>query len=127
MNNRHSTIIEQLALAEFITNGDFARHIRKMRILYHERQQALIFYAQKYLKGALHMEPSHSGLHPVGWLSNHKNDELVSERARKIGVIAPAISAYCMAAKIPPGLSLGYAPFTESEIKTGVELLANIL
>ncbi len=127
MSDRHNAMIEQLALAEFIANGDFARHIRKMRILYHERQQTLIFYAQKHLKGALHLDPSNAGLHSVGWLTNQKNDKLVSEKARELGVIAPAISAYCMAAKVPSGLSLGYAPFTESEIKTGIELLANIL
>ncbi|GER91925.1 hypothetical protein KDW_60870 [Dictyobacter vulcani] len=38
----HTPLLEQLALTDFITEGHFARHLRKMRLLYLERRNTLV-------------------------------------------------------------------------------------
>jgi len=49
--DRHSPSLDQAILADFISEGHFTRHIRKMRSLYAERQQVLVETAQRYLQG----------------------------------------------------------------------------
>src|SRR2546421_4631283 len=38
----HPPLLEQMALADFIAAGHFARHLRKMRVQYRERRDALV-------------------------------------------------------------------------------------
>lgn len=50
--DRHAPTVEQAALADFITEGHFARRIRRMRALYAERQAALVDAARATLGNA---------------------------------------------------------------------------
>ena len=56
----------QAMVAEFIDEGHFAVHLRRMRRIYAERHEALCHAAQARLAGALDIVPSHSGLHTTG-------------------------------------------------------------
>src|SRR5215211_5883732 len=47
--DRHSPILEQVVLADFIAEGHFLRHIRRMRALYAERQAVLLAAADEML------------------------------------------------------------------------------
>jgi GntR family transcriptional regulator/MocR family aminotransferase len=66
--DRHPPVPEQAILAEFVAEGHFARHLRRMRRLYAERQQALVDAAKGELAGLLEVRPSGAGLHLVGRL-----------------------------------------------------------
>jgi GntR family transcriptional regulator/MocR family aminotransferase len=59
--DRHTPSVEQAALAEFITDGHFARHIRRMRALYAERQATLVGEARRELAGLLEVAPAAGG------------------------------------------------------------------
>ncbi len=52
----------------FYEGGYFLRHIRKMRLLYAERQQQLLQLLQTYLKDQLRVSLSPSGMHLLCWL-----------------------------------------------------------
>lgn len=125
--DRHSPIVEQAALAQFISEGHFSRHIRRMRSLYKKRQDALIEAARRQLQGLLQLHPSEAGLHLAGWLPNSINDHFVSERLGLAGVVAPAISKYYLKASRRKGLVLGYAAFNEKQITEAVTRLADVL
>jgi GntR family transcriptional regulator/MocR family aminotransferase len=56
----------QAVVAEFIDEGHFAAHLRRMRRIYAERHEALCRAARRELAGALDIVPSHSGLHTIG-------------------------------------------------------------
>ena len=123
----HSPLIDQAILAEFITEGHFARHIRRMRKLYEARQQMLVEEARKHLGGLLELRKSDAGMHLVGWLPDGINAEVVAERAAAQKLKVSPVSAYSFDKNPANGLILGYTSFTEKEIKAGVKKLARIL
>ena len=66
LNDVQSPAIDQAILTEFIAEGHFARHIRRMRKLYERRQQILIKECEKHLNGLLEVKKADAGMHLVG-------------------------------------------------------------
>ncbi len=93
--DRHSAGIEQVLATEFLAEGHFARHVRRMRMLYAERQQALVAAAGRELAGVLEVAPAEAGIHLVGWAAEQADDQVMAERARAAGVITAPVSALC--------------------------------
>lgn len=127
LGDLHSPLIDQAVLAEFITEGHFARHIRRMRKLYESRQQILVEEARKQFGGLLKLQKSDAGMHLVGWLPDEINVESVAEKAAAQKLKVSPIAAYSFSKHPPNGLILGYTSFTEKQIKAGVKKLARIL
>ncbi len=125
--DRHSPTIEQAVLAEFIAEGHLARHIRRMRMLYLERQSVLLESLHAELGGAIEVRSHDAGMHVVGWLEKGKNDGVVSRRARQLGVEASALTKYRERSGGRGGLVLGYAAYPERHIRQGVKKLAAAL
>jgi len=65
----HAHTIEQAVVADFIDQGHFARHLRRMRIVHLDRQHSLIRHAER-LTDTIELSPSDGGLHLVGQLAN---------------------------------------------------------
>jgi GntR family transcriptional regulator/MocR family aminotransferase len=124
--DRHTPSIEQAVLADFIAEGHFARHVRRTRVLYAERQEALVA-ATRELEGLLDVRPAEAGMHLVGWLPRGADDRAVAQRAAAHGVDAPALSAYALLRQQRGGLLLGYAAFDVGQIREGVRRLAAAL
>ena len=127
MTDLHSPTIDQAVLAEFIAEGHFARHTRRMRGIYEERRQILIEEAQKNLEGIVEIAPAESGMDLVGWLPDGVDDGEVSLRAAKVNLKIARISAFCIDQKLRSGMLLGYTAFNEKQIKQGVKKLARVL
>ncbi len=123
----HSPMTEQAVLADFISEGHFARHIRRMRALYAERQAALVDAAGRELKGVLEVRPSEGGMHLVGWLPDGIDDVKLSQRALAHGVHVRPLSSCSTAKMRRGGLLLGYAALTVAQIREGVGKLAEAL
>jgi GntR family transcriptional regulator/MocR family aminotransferase len=102
--------LEQMVLADFITEGHFERHVRRMRAVYAERQQDLIDGLRAECDGLVDAAPAGSGMHLVGWLRADLNDADVSRRAAARQVDAIPLSAFAVTRGAGrPGLLLGYA------------------
>ena len=123
----YSPLINQAVLADFITEGHFARHIRRMRGLYEERQSVLVRCAERELDQLLEVRPARAGMHLIGWLLGDANDQVVSRHAAKAGIDVRPLSFYCIEVKHRGGLLLGYTGIPEAEIQLGVQKLATIL
>jgi GntR family transcriptional regulator / MocR family aminotransferase len=123
----HSPIFEQMILAEFIAEGHYARHLRRMRALYEKRQQALVAAAEEHLKGVLRLAKNESGMHLIGWLPENCDDRLVYRAALEGGLNLSPLSSYCLEIALPPGLIFGYTGFNEREIAAGVRKLKETL
>jgi GntR family transcriptional regulator/MocR family aminotransferase len=123
----HSPLIEQGVLAAFIAEGHYARHVRRMRALYQERQSILLEAAVRELRGLLRVEPSDGGMHLVGWLLRNAKDVDVAQTAKSHGVIASPLSMCATASGTDAGLLLGYAPFGRDQILDGVKRLGHVL
>jgi GntR family transcriptional regulator/MocR family aminotransferase len=125
--DRHSPSLEQAVLAEFITEGHLARHIRRMRSLYEERQNALVEAAARDLETLIEVRPSDAGMHLVGWLPEGVDDRVASEKAAAHGLEAPALSAFSIEPYHRSGLVLGYAAVNPREIREGIRRMADAL
>jgi GntR family transcriptional regulator/MocR family aminotransferase len=121
----HPPVLEQVALAAFMADGHFARHIRRMRGLYAERGEALKASAERYLGETLTIERPTAGLHLVGWLPPGSDDREMARIATSHDIDTLPLSAYRMeSSNEASGILLGYASFTESEINDGMRRLA---
>ena len=123
----HSPTLEQVVLTDFIAEGHFARHIRRMRSLYAERQAILVQAAAQELKGVLEVPPADAGMHLIGWLPPGTDDTAASTGAMSNGVYAPALSSFYLGTPGPPALLLGYTGVSENEVREGVHRLATAL
>ncbi|GCE45020.1 transcriptional regulator, GntR family domain / Aspartate aminotransferase [Rhodococcus wratislaviensis] len=119
----HAHLLDQAVLSDFMEAGHFARHLRRMRVLYGKRQQILVREAMRRLDGALRIEGSDGGLHLVGWLPEHLDDRVVAETAAREGIHVWPLSLHCMDAELPPALLIGYAGTKESDIPRGIDTL----
>ena len=126
VTDAHSPLIEQAALAEFIRDGHFVRHVRRMRKLYAERQHILFEAAGKYLKGIMELEHASSGMHLVGWLPDGISDIEFSAAAAKKGVRLAPVSDYAIRKPRRCGVLLGYAAFNKMQIVDAVKKIAEI-
>lgn len=125
--DRHSPTLEQAILAEFILDGHFGHHIRRMRQIYSERVNVLAESAKKRLTGRLSVELAPSGMRTIGWLQNGENDQAVAGRARAQGLEIAALSQFAIRTYKPGGLILGFAACTPGELRRGVDVLASVL
>ncbi|BDI30007.1 GntR family transcriptional regulator [Capsulimonas corticalis] len=123
----HSPLREQLILTEFMQEGHFERHIRRMRSLYQERQQLLVEETRRELGGTLDTAPADGGMHLVGYLPTSIDDGKVALAAEKQGIRTQALSHNYLETPQRSGLVLGYAAASSQEIIDGVRGLATIL
>lgn len=122
--DRHVPILEQMALADFITEGHFARHIRRMRTVYAQRRAALLAAVASELGELLEVHAPEAGMHLAGWLPPGVDDAAVAQRAARCGVEVIPVSAFRQEPMPRGGLVLGYAAVNEREIRDGVHRLA---
>ena len=125
--DRHSPSLDQAILADFINEGHFTRHIRKMRKLYAERQQVLVEAAGRDLTGVLELKPAEAGMHLVAWLPPGVSDKSASGKAARYGVEAAPLSAYAETPQARGALVLGYAAVNAKQIKAGLRRLSQAL
>ena len=87
----HLPLLEQLALTDFIADGHFTRHIRRMRTLYGARREMLM----DALKNApLEIDAPETGMHFVSWLPAGVSDQVAAQRAANYQVRALPIWGY---------------------------------
>ena len=124
--DRHPPGLEQAIVAEFLAEGHFARHVRRMRTLYAERQEALVAALGRELAGAIETSPAEAGMNLTAWLRGNASDLELAHEAAQVGVVVTPVSAYALEVKPRPGLLLGYAAFSTRQIREGVRKLAQI-
>ena len=70
--DRHSSEVHQYILAEFIQNGFYYSHVRRLKKIYEKRRQAAVRAIGKYLSGYGHIEGANEGTHPRSSLISPK-------------------------------------------------------
>ncbi len=124
--DRGSPALEQLALADLITRGEFDRHLRRMRPVYRRRRDALLAALGRRLPW---LEPAgvSAGLHLVTWLPPDLDEAAVVDAAARAGVGIEGVTAYRISHPGPGGLIFGYATVNEQAITEGVGILARVI
>jgi GntR family transcriptional regulator / MocR family aminotransferase len=125
---REGQLLQQAVLAEFIAEGHFTSHIRKMRGLYGQRRQALLDAAASRYGDALPAMGGDAGLHVVMQLPEGCDDRAVAEAAlaRNI-VVRPLSGYYAQRARAASGLLIGYACVPDEEIAPAFNTLGEAI
>lgn len=127
LSGGNSPTIDQAVLAEFISEGYFARHIRKMRRLYQDRQELLITEMEKHLAGKMTAQRMDAGMHIIAYAADVANEIAIFKAARDAGIKLTFVSGYDVGPRKSRGLILGYAGITEKQIKDGVRKLVKVV
>lgn len=107
---RHPPTLDQTILAEFIGEGHYERHIRRMRSVYKERQEILLA-ALSDMGEALTISADQAGMHVVAWLPQGVNDKQVAIACAQVGISTPPLSDYSIASIERGALLLGYTGY----------------
>jgi GntR family transcriptional regulator/MocR family aminotransferase len=124
MTSRHPPVLEQAVLCDFIADGHFGRHLRRMRQVYAERVSVLLEGARRRLAGLLEIAGVEAGLQTAGWLGAGIDGESAAAAAAARGVEVTPLSRYSRGGLAREGLQLGFAAVDTSEIERGVRELA---
>jgi GntR family transcriptional regulator/MocR family aminotransferase len=124
LTTRHAALPEQAVLCDFMSEGHFGRHLRRMREVYAERLSALLEGAREKLAGLLEISEIEAGLQTVGWLCEGIDAESATRGAAGRGVEIFPLNRYSRGRVAREGLQLGFAAVDEREIRRGVQELA---
>jgi len=124
--DRHPPTLDQAILAEFILEGHFGHHVRRMRQMYAHRIAALSEIARQRLTGILDVVHAASGMRTIAWIKTGESDGKVAERARARGLELAALSEFTICHAHPDALVLGFAGCTAAELHRGVDVLASV-
>jgi GntR family transcriptional regulator/MocR family aminotransferase len=116
----------QAIVSDFIIEGHFATHIRRMRKAYHERYQALYDGVQAHLADFLEIMPTNTGMHTAAFLKRGLKAEKVAKRAAECGLTLTPLGRFCIVPYDRQGFALGFSGFSTPQIETAVRLLKSV-
>ena len=125
---RGGRLAEQAALAEFIDEGYFTAHIKRMRGIYAERRDTLQAAMRATLGDAVIPSGGHAGLQLLYRFSQPVDDTLVAAQSLSEGVICRPLSMYYLdQTQRQPGLNLGFAAVPVKRIASATATLARVI
>jgi GntR family transcriptional regulator/MocR family aminotransferase len=119
--------LEQAVLADFIGEGHFERHIRRMRATYQMRRKLLVSLLRRELADGAQVDAPDAGMNLILWLPRGTSDVGVTRALAAEGIDALPISACSVERRMPPGLLLGYSGVRPAELREGATRLARVL
>jgi GntR family transcriptional regulator/MocR family aminotransferase len=116
----------QEVLADFITAGHFARHIRRMRVLYGQRRRVLVDSIEKELGSKVRVVGDEAGMHLAVMLSDQTRDTEIAERAARQNLrLWPLSPSYLGEGR--HGFILGFGSASVEEIPAAVRRMRKLL
>lgn len=117
----------QEALSDFISDGHFLAHVRRMRRVYRARRDHLAEKLEQHLAGVLSVEVPPGGMHLIARLRQSASDRTVAQRLIEAGVEVRALSSVALERPRDHGLILGFTAWREAEISAAVRTMAACL
>ncbi|MEW5769421.1 MAG: PLP-dependent aminotransferase family protein [Pseudomonadota bacterium] len=124
---RPGQVVIQAALAEFIEEGHFASHIRRLRQIYAERRRLLQKALAPVTRVGARLPPAGSGLHLLVQLPPGCDDIRVAELAAEQGLRVYPLSCYGVGERREKGLIVGYAYAASERIAPYGRILADVI
>ena len=117
----------QATLADFILEGHYVRHLRRMRQLYAKRSHWLAERIESELGDWFELEATDGGLHFNGYFRQPIDAENLAAAAERRGVSLFPISRYALEALPRDGVLFGFARYGEAEMETALAALKEVL
>ena len=122
-----ASALEQAALATFMDEGHFARHLRRMRGVYRERAEALLDALRSRCAGVLEPKPCDTGMQLCAMLPSGMSDVAVRDRVARAGIEVAPLSDYRLGRGGRGGLVFGFGAVRPAAIRAGVESMQRAL
>lgn len=119
--------LHQAVLAEFIREGHFSRHLRRMRLLYSERRSVLVEAIREQFGSSLNILGGEAGMHLVVMLPDGLRDHEIASRAARRNLWLWPLSPSYMGKNKRQGFILGFGNATSAEIPEAVRRLKSLM
>jgi GntR family transcriptional regulator/MocR family aminotransferase len=125
---RNSPLVDQAALAEFIVNGHYDQHLRRIRIACQERYEALRSHCARHIPD-LSLSTVTAGTHVLGRLRRPRSRSTpfsvaLSRAAAEEDLVVFPLGRYCLRRATDDAIVLGFGGVSPRRLATGVERLA---
>ena len=122
-----SPLLYQLVMNDFIREGHFSHHLKRMRNLYAERRRMMLAAIEAEFGDTLEIVGDDAGMHVVAFLPPGMSDYEISRQSRQNGISVGPLSPCYASQPRRNGLVLGYATLNEQQIQETVAGLKAII
>ncbi|MES2126131.1 MAG: PLP-dependent aminotransferase family protein [Pseudomonadota bacterium] len=119
-------LITQAALAQFMREGHFAAHVRRMRMAYAQRRSLFEEVWRSELGERASLSGLDTGMHMIASLPVGM-DQAISDAAAAEGIIAQSLGSLFIGKPDRSGLVLGYGAVDEAAIRRNARKLARLV
>jgi GntR family transcriptional regulator / MocR family aminotransferase len=117
----------QAVLTDFIKEGHFARHLRRMRLVYAERRAALVDSIRKEFGSILEVHGAEAGMHLAVTLPKGFRDREIAARAAREKLWLWPLSPYYLGDAVRQGFVLGFGSTSAAEMPLAVSQMKSVL
>lgn len=126
------SITGQIALNAFMEDGEFTRHIRRLRMIHAKRKNLFTNFAHTHLRRFLDFQPSDAGLHLLAYMTDDMvkagiEDKQLAELAQTAGIGAVPVSNTYQFAPKQRGLLMGFANLDDEIIEGAVKKFSDAI
>jgi GntR family transcriptional regulator/MocR family aminotransferase len=119
--------LTQAVMADFIRDGHFARHIRRMRPIYAERRRVLVGELERELGDELEIVGDEAGMHLATFLASNRNDREIAAKAAQQSLCLSSLSSLYLGTTPRRGFVLGFGNTKANAISQGVQHLKRLV
>nr|WP_145994318.1 PLP-dependent aminotransferase family protein [Mesorhizobium loti] len=123
--DRFPAPFQQLVVADFLREGHFSSHLRRLRETYRISRNRLVSALRD--RPEFEADTPHQGVHLIARLPEGIDDVAFAKAARRAGVTVGPVSPMCIGENPRQGLLLGFSALTDAEIEAGVARLVRAL
>ncbi|NEP11403.1 MAG: PLP-dependent aminotransferase family protein [Symploca sp. SIO2C1] len=124
LTDRHSPLLEQKVLVDFLNEGHLESYIRRMRTHYNQLRQILVQTLKTYFDQRVTILGEKAGIHLMVRLKTKLSDEEIIHRAAEVGVSMVTAQPYYLKNKPKGEFIFGYAQLSSAQIQEGIGKLA---
>lgn len=123
-----NSVLEQIALTEFLHTRKFDKHVQRMRRIYSEKRNILLSSVEQTFGKYVQPWGDASGLHIALQFPGMEFEKDFIQKCRNARVNISTVSQYCSnAGEHIDKLLLGYGHLNNSQIEEGIQTLGQVL
>ena len=123
LTDRHTPLLQQQVLADFINQGHLDRHIRRMRAFYEERRARFVAALEGAFRERIQVLGDNAGINVLVRIETETADDEIVARAKALGVGIVSTKHFYSGTPTRGEFLLNYGSITEEKLALGVERL----